>query len=454
MNRASLMRALRANASASAALIGIVLLAAAVGGYILAHQRLNPPAWVPVVGESHFKLRVQLDTGQGILPGQGQAVNISGVRVGDIASVDLVDGKAVATLNIEEKYGRVYPNATLLLRPKTGLKDMVLELDPGSPSSGPKLKSDAIVQNSSTAADVNVADFLASLDGDTRDYLKLLVAGGDQALKSGGGEDLANTFRRFPPLARDAEKASRLVAQRRVRLRRVISNFSKLATTLGSHDRQVARFVSSSSAVFGHLANQNQNLASTVELLPAALRSGNRALAKLQLLGTTAETTLGELRPTAKGLGPALEQLQPFFRKTTAPIRDQLRPFTREARPTAAALVPATRDFADSTGQLHKLTNVLNALFNELAYDPPGKGVGKEGYLFYAPWAAHNTNSLLASQDGLGPVGRGVVFIGCGQLSLISQIAAGGRNPQLSALVELLNIPKAEAVGCKAADNG
>ena len=52
MNRAALMRALRANAVAAGALIGIVLLASAVGGYILAHQRLNPPGWVPVVGES------------------------------------------------------------------------------------------------------------------------------------------------------------------------------------------------------------------------------------------------------------------------------------------------------------------------------------------------------------------------------------------------------------------
>lgn len=448
------MRALRANATAAGALIGIVLLASVVGGYILANQRLNPPAWVPVVGESFYKLRVQLDTGQGILPGQGQAVNVSGVRVGDIRSVDLVDGKAVATLNIEEKYGkRVYPDATLLLRPKTGLKDMVLELDPGTPQSGPALKSGALVENSSTQSDVNVADFLASLDGDTRDYLKLLLAGGGQALGDGGGHDLANAFRRFAPLSRDAAKASRLVAQRRVKIRRVISNFSKLATTLGEHDQQLARFVNASSSVFGRFANQNQNLASTIELLPAALRSGNEALTKVTRLGNVAETTLGELQPTAKALGPALEQLQPFFRNTVAPIRDQLRPFAREARPTAAALVPATRDFADSTSELHKFTNVLNALVNELAYDPPGKGVGKESYLFFAPWAAHNTNSMVAQQDGVGPIRRGVVFIGCSALDTLAKIAEGGRNPQLTALVELLNTPDAATVGCKV-DNG
>jgi phospholipid/cholesterol/gamma-HCH transport system substrate-binding protein len=439
-----MMRALRSNGVASVAIVGVVLLATAVGSYILAHQRLNPPAWVPVVGESPFKLRVQLDTAQGILPGQGQAVNVSGVKVGDIASVDLVEGKAVATLNIDEKYARIYPDATLLLRPKTGLKDMILELDPGTNTSGPKLDSGALVTINDTQTDVNFADFLSSLDGDTRDYLKLLVEGGGEALGNGGGHDLGNTLRRFAPLSRHAAKASRLVAERRVKLRHAMTNFSKIVTELGAHDRELARFVSGSSAVFRRFANQNENLAATVDLLPPALQSGNRALAKLDTLGTSLQT-LGELRPTARALGPTFKQLQPFFRETVAPIRDELRPFTKEARPIAHELVPATRDFSDSFPPLRKVTGVLNALFNELAYDPPRDGVGGQGYLFFAPWAAHNTNSMLAQQDGVGPVGRGVIFVGCQSLKLLESIGKNERlNPQLTTLVQLLNAPPRE----------
>lgn len=438
-----MMRALRSNGVASVAIVAVVLLATAVGSYILAHQRLNPPAWVPVVGESPFKLRVQLDTAQGILPGQGQAVNVSGVKVGDIASVDLVNGKAVATLNIDEKYARLYPDASLLLRPKTGLKDMILELDPGTKASGPTLDSGALVSINDTQTDVNFADFLSSLDGDTRDYLKLLVEGGGEALGDGGGHDVANTLRRFAPLSRHAAKASRLVAERRVKLRHVMTNFSKLVTELGAHDRELARFVGGSSAVFRRFADQNANLATTVDLLPPALASGNRALAKLDTLGTSLQT-LGELRPTARALAPTLKQLQPFFRETTAPIRDELRPFTKEARPTARELVPATRDFSDSFPPLRKVTGVLNSLFNELAYDPPGDGVGGQGYLFFAPWAAHNTNSMLAQTDGIGPTGRGVIFVGCESLKLLESLSSGDRNPQLGTLIQLLNAPPRE----------
>ncbi len=40
-------------------------------------------------------------------------------------------------MNITPKYARyIYRNATMLLRPKTQLKDMTVEVDPGTPSAG------------------------------------------------------------------------------------------------------------------------------------------------------------------------------------------------------------------------------------------------------------------------------------------------------------------------------
>jgi phospholipid/cholesterol/gamma-HCH transport system substrate-binding protein len=452
--RMILRKALRYNAKAGVALVVLVLGASAVGGYILANQRLNYPAWIPVIGESLFKLEVELDTAQGVLPGQGQAVNVSGVRVGDIAGVELEDGKAVATLNIKERFARVYPDATALLRPKTGVKDMIMELDPGTPSAGPMLDSGARIRNHSSQIDINFADFLATMDGDTRAYLKLLVGDAGDALRDGGGRDLANTLRRFQPLSRDVAKASRLVARRRGQLRRVMSNFSKIMSELGRHDRELARFVSGSAAVFRRFANQNENLASTIELLPGALDSSNRALDRIRGLGDAMETTFADLRPTARALAPTLRRLRPFFRDTRAPIRDQLRPFTREARPIAHKLVAPARELSEATPALTRFWKLLNAVFDEMAHDPPGKGVGKEGYLFYVPWAGHNTNSTLATQDGIGPVRRGIVLMSCGSLELLNLFERRGTlNPTLTTVVRLFNAPRLDEV-CQTGGGG
>jgi phospholipid/cholesterol/gamma-HCH transport system substrate-binding protein len=406
-------KAFKSNAKAAVALVCLIVLGVAIGSYILSNQRLNPPAWMPIVGENTFELKAELESAQGVLPGQGQAVNVSGVKVGDIASVDLEDGQAVATLRIEERFARVYPDATILLRPKTGLKDMVIELDPGSKSSGDQLEDGETISNDSTLPDANPEEFISALDGDTQAYLRLLVGNAGTAFSNGGGRDLANTLRRFQPLSRDFNKANKYVIRRRARIKRVIHNFSAIMTELGAHDRELAQFVGSSAAVLRRFANQNENLAETVELLPAALRSGNTALAKVDRLGQAMERTFTNLRPTARALGPTLRQARPFFSASTPVLRDQLRPFAREVRPIASELRPAARDLAKVTPNLVDFTEVFNALFNELAFDPKGEGKGKEGYLFYLPWANHNTNSVIANQDGISPLRRGLILASC-----------------------------------------
>ena len=39
-------------------------------------------------------------------------------------------------MKIRQKYAPVYRDASLLLRPKTGLKDMIIEMDPGNAEGG------------------------------------------------------------------------------------------------------------------------------------------------------------------------------------------------------------------------------------------------------------------------------------------------------------------------------
>lgn len=150
------------------------VLAIAVGGYILSHERLSLPSWVPVVGKSYVTLKAEFRTAQAVVPGQGQAVTIAGAKVGEIASVQVRGGDALVTMNITPKYARyIYRNATMLLRPKTQLKDMTVEVDPGTPSAG-RVTSGYTVPQSQTAPDVNFEEFLDALDAETREYLQEL----------------------------------------------------------------------------------------------------------------------------------------------------------------------------------------------------------------------------------------------------------------------------------------
>ena len=81
----------------------LVIGAAAIGGYILSNQRFYLPAWVPVLGTDFYEVKAELPTAQAVVPGQGQTVNIAGVKVGEVGDVRLENGRAVVTMKIKEQ---------------------------------------------------------------------------------------------------------------------------------------------------------------------------------------------------------------------------------------------------------------------------------------------------------------------------------------------------------------
>src|SRR4029078_7384142 len=105
-------RAIRKHLRDFAAIVALAALAAAVGGYVLAHQRLRFP-WEG----APFRIKAEFATAQAFTPGQGQTVRVSGVRVGDITKVDLKEGRAVVTMDLDPGYkGFVHTDASALLR--------------------------------------------------------------------------------------------------------------------------------------------------------------------------------------------------------------------------------------------------------------------------------------------------------------------------------------------------
>jgi phospholipid/cholesterol/gamma-HCH transport system substrate-binding protein len=418
------------------AIIALFVVSLGVATYILGNQRLTLPGWVPVIGKDFFVLKAEMTTAQAVTPGQGQTVNVAGVKVGEISKVELKGGKAVLTMRMEPRYGRVYKDATILLRPKTGLKDMVAELEPGHASAG-RVSDGGVIPVSRTLPDVNLDEVLATLDTDSRDYLVLLLGGGAEGLR-GNGKALGNTLRRLEPTARYSRRVFSALAERRRNIRRAVHSLSLLMGELGTKDDQIAEFVENSNAVFATLARQDANLRSTLSELPSALAATNSALGKTETLANELGPTLSALRPGARALGPALRETRPFLRETTPIIRDEIRPFVRASRPTVRELRPALKDLAAATPDLTKTFGVLNYLFDTLAYNPPGED--SEGFGFWLAWANHAGAQVFATQDAHGPIRRGMFITTCQDVPVLNQVTQA--NPLLGMLVTFLNIPK------------
>lgn len=433
------MTAIRKHLVDFAAIIVLLVLAVGVSTFILSNQRFTLPAWVPVLGKDFYEFKGEFQTGQAVTPGQGQTVNVAGVKVGEIARVDLEDGKAVLGLRLDDKDVRVYRDATMLLRPKTGLKDMTVELDPGTKRAG-ALKENATIPVGQTQRDVNLDEFLSALDGDTRSWLVSLVTNAGRGL-DGRGKDLGDTFRTFGPTARALERINGGLARRRENIKRVMHNFSLVADELGNNDDALARFVDSNGAVLRVLANQEAGIRGTIRELPAALRATRSGLGKTGQLADELGPALRDLQPGARALGPMQRALRPFFRKTTPVIRNSVRPLVRASRPVVGELRPTIRSLSKATPDLFTTLKVVNKLVDVLAYNPKGD---EEGYLFWLSWANHLGANVFNIQDAHGPIRRGLVVLGCDALALLDQVAAV--NEVLGTTIGLTNLPRSSNV--------
>jgi phospholipid/cholesterol/gamma-HCH transport system substrate-binding protein len=423
----------------------LVVAAIVVTGYILDHQ----PSFT--FGQSYYTIYAEFSEASAVTSGQGQPVAIAGVQVGKIGSIKLRDGKAVVQMNIDRTYAhRVYRNATVLLRPRTPLKDMYLSLDPGSSGAG-RLPAGATLGTGQTNPDVDVSEILSSLDADSRNYLLLLLSGGAQIFRDPGDGAapspravgaLRGTLKRFAPLNRDTASFAGLLATRQRNLRRAIHNLNLVAGSLGSVDTELSSLIRSSDTNFTAISDNDAQLEDTLAQFPPTLRQADRTLAKVKTFANATGTTLTALQPFAHNLGPALRSSRSLFRDTTPVIANQLRPVSVSLQPLARTLAPAARSLNQATPALSGSIAHLNTALNELAYNPRK---GKQSYLFYGAWLAHIADSLVSNQDANGAVMQGQLMGNCISIYTYQDLVEPN-SPSLGVILNLANLPKLETL--------
>ncbi|MEA2443122.1 MAG: phospholipid/cholesterol/gamma-HCH transport system substrate-binding protein [Thermoleophilales bacterium] len=430
------MTAIRKHLGDFIALAVLVLIALGVGSYIMSQQQSRPR--VPFLEDKPFQIDAAFSDAQAVIPGQGQSVRVAGVKVGLIGNVSLKEGQAVVRLDIEKKYVKdldLRSDATALLRPRTGLKDMFIEVDPGA--RGQKLHAGDTIPVTNTAPDVDPDEFLSALDSDTRSYLKLLIDGAGKGL-NGHGEDLRQIFRRLGPTERSLKKVTGAIAERRTQMRRLVHNYGSLLDTLSHKDKQLVRLVDESNAVFASFAAEERNITASVKQLPPTLTTTADTLGKLQTFAPVLRSSLQSLRPAFRQINVANRQVLPFVREAEPITRTKIRPFVRVARPYVRELRPAATNLATATPDLTASFHELNRFFNMGAVNPNGREpvTGNpttdrnrdEGYLFWLGWVSQNTVSLFSTSDATGPFRRALAGFSCTGIreTLSSNPAAGG----------------------------
>ena len=405
------------------AILAMIALAGGIALYILSNQGLRFP-WQ----EDPLEISASFTTAQAVTPGQGQTVRVAGVEVGDVDDVELQDGKAIIKLSIDAEYdGMVRRDATALLRPRTALKDMFIELNPGSPEA-PEAKEDFRLPISNTLPDVNADEFLSALDTDTRQYIKLLLQGAGEGLK-GRGNDLRAVLKRFEPTHRDLALVSSETAKRTTELRRLIRSLNLVTRELGSKDDDLAQLVDSASKSFGTLANRREEVSGTVRRLPGTLAQATRALNRVEGMARVLRPAAQELRAVPPAIIESNREVRPFALEAAPLLRSDIRPFARAAAPAVGELAKSGPDLGASEQGLLRTFKVLNTLGNLAGNNPRGRESqdtpGRdEGFLFHSAWGTHQIGSFLSWADSQGSARKIVNGASCRDWKIVTKTYA------------------------------
>jgi phospholipid/cholesterol/gamma-HCH transport system substrate-binding protein len=412
-------RAIKNHATDFAAIIVLLVLAVVSSGYILHKEGLR----FPLINSGPETIYAQLSTAQAVTPGQGQTVRISGVQVGSISGVQIKNGTAMVELKINQQYkDLVHTNATALLRPRTGLDDMFLELNPGS-SPAPVVKPGFVIPVSQTNPDVNPDEILGSLDADTRGYLQLLINGAGAGLQGHGGSEIAQILKRFEPTHRDLARLNSAVAVRGADLRQLVNSLQRLNTALVTKRSQIVSLVDSSAHVFRAFASEQGNISRALVDLPGTLSQTTATLEKVQTFAKVLGPTSTNLLPAARSIPAANAALTALAKPSTPIIQNQIRPFVIASRPLVRQLRPASINLAKGTPGLTRTIALVNHLFNMLAYEPTG--VDQHPYLWWLAWLDHNARTLFSIQDANGDFRPLFLQASCASLNQIAQGVSG-----------------------------
>ena len=313
------------------------------------HERLR----FPFIESTPFTLNAEFSTAQAVTPGQGQTVRVSGVQIGEIGGVKLQNGMAVVSDADRREVQAPDPHRRdRAAAPSTGLKDMFIELNPGS-KNAPVAKPGYTIPVSNTQPgrrprrDPRLA---------RRRHPPVPRSAGQRRRPGPQGQRRqrarpgARALRADPPRPRAAQQGAWRAGAR-------ISAGSSTRCGVSTPRWPPSRVRSSRSSTRARRCSMRSpprtaTSRSRSPMLPGTLSQTTSTLQKVQAFANELGPTATKLLPAARALPAANQALTALAEPSTPIIKNEIRPFVVAARPLVRNLRPAAVNLAKATPNL------------------------------------------------------------------------------------------------------
>jgi len=285
-------------------------------------------------------------------------VRIAGVEVGKVVSSERDGDATTVTFTVDDSGRPIHQDAFASIRPRIFLEgNYFVELDPGTPSS-PELGSGGTIPVSRTSTSVQIDQVLTALQSPVRaDLGRLLESYGNaltheptpaedltqlpQVQGLSGGEALNKVFEYGGEAGKYSSQVTQaLTGTQKHDLAKLVAGSGRTFAAFSADQAALQGLIDNFNTFTGALADQSENLATTVHELAPTLQTAHSSLVSL-------DKSLPPLRTYAIELTPAVAEL-PELISSSKPWLTQVRPLLseKEAGGTARLLAESTPGLA------------------------------------------------------------------------------------------------------------
>lgn len=295
---------------------------------------------------------------------EGNQVKVDGVVVGTVEKLEVKDGVAEVSLDLDESAMPLHDDARMTIRPVSLLGERYVDLDRGSPDA-PELGRGEVVPLERTATSVGLDEVLNTVDDPSGAGLRALVGTLGEGMQ-GNGANIDAALRQMSPSLRETRALAAVLDEHNALLTRLVDDFEPVAEALAVRDgRAMDQLVHSSDQVLAAVRERQGQLDKTLARLPGTLRTVRTTLAHLRSTAGDTAPTLAELRPLNDRLPELSRELRTFSDAldpalaSSEPVLEKAEQLLRAAVPVAADARRAAPGLARTTTGLRELTGAL-----------------------------------------------------------------------------------------------
>jgi phospholipid/cholesterol/gamma-HCH transport system substrate-binding protein len=322
---------------------------------------------------------------------EGGALFVDGFESGAVSQIEVRDGQAYLTLDLDRDVAPLHDGATITIGWKAVLSERAVQVTDG-PQGNVEIPDGGMLVGTMPKA-TEVDDVLAALDQPTRDRLRSLVGNLDGAL-TGNEQNLNATLRTSGPALAALGRVLQAVGTDGPAIRNLVVRLDDMMGTLTDRDAQVRTVVEQLARFTEQTSARGGQLRESLDELPPTLQAARKTLDLVPGAVEEAAPLLDDLRPASEKLGPVARNLRPLLA--------DLRPLTADLRPTLVAAqdlldrTPGLLDVAHDT--VPGLTTTVGALRDPAAVLRPMMPE-------VLAWTSH-WGSAHANYDGFGNYSR------------------------------------------------